>query len=76
VPNLPTNTRKSYTIYKGDSVQDSKEYVVRVQSGVAYTYGIGEVVVPGVAYFAKGTYDLSLEEVNAKFKQLGKVTLR
>lgn len=55
---------------------DTKEYIVRTQSNFAYTYGVGEVVVSGVAYFAKGTYDLSLEEVNAKLKQLGKVTLR
>ena len=54
---------------------DTKEYVVRVE-GFPYSYGVGEVVVPGVVYFAKGTYNLTKEELNAKLKQLGKVTLR
>jgi hypothetical protein len=55
---------------------DTKEYVVRVQSDVANTYGIGEVVSPGVAFFKAGTYGITHEELNAKLKQLGKVVLR
>ncbi len=55
---------------------DTKEYIVRTQSNFAYTYGVGEVVVPGVAYFAKGTYDLSLEELNTKLKALGKALIK
>ena len=55
---------------------DTKEYIVRTQSNFAYSYGLGETVGNGVAFFKAGTYDLSLEELNAKLKQLGKVTLR
>ena len=59
----------------GDSV-DQKEYVVRTQSDVAYTYGLGEVVVPGVALFKSTETHLTLNQLNAKLKSLGKVTLR
>jgi hypothetical protein len=55
---------------------DSKEYVVRVQSDVPYTYGIGEVVSPGVALFKESEIHLTKEELNAKLRSLGKVTLR
>jgi hypothetical protein len=51
-----------------------KTYILRVQ-GVAYTYALGEVVVPGVAYFPAGSYDLTKAQLNAKLKALGKVTL-
>ena len=54
---------------------DQKEYVVRVQSDVANTYGLGEVVAPGVALFMSGNYDLTKTELNAKLTKLGKVTL-
>jgi hypothetical protein len=54
---------------------ESKEYIVRVE-GFPYSYGIGEVVVPGVAFFKAGFYNLTKDELNAKLKQLGKVTLR
>jgi hypothetical protein len=47
-----------------------------VQSAVAYTYGLGEVVVPGVALFKAGYYDLSMDQLNAKLKALGKAVLR
>jgi hypothetical protein len=60
----------------GDSVQDSKEYIIRVQSDVADTYGLGEVVVPGVAYFKADDIHLTKEELNRKLKALGKVVLR
>jgi hypothetical protein len=59
----------------GDSVE-AKEYIVRTQSDVANTYGLGEVVVPGVALFKSGNYGLTKDQLNAKLKQLGKVTLR
>ena len=52
-----------------------KEYVVRVE-GIAYQYGIGEVVSPGVAFFKAGDYNLSKEQLNSRLKALGKVTLR
>ena len=55
---------------------DQKEYVVRTNSDVAYTYGIGEVVVPGVALFKSTETHLTKVELNAKLKALGKVTLR
>ena len=58
----------------GDSVSDSKTYIIRVQ-GVAYTYALGEVVAPNCTYFAAGNYDLTKTELNAKLKALGKVTL-
>jgi hypothetical protein len=54
---------------------DTKQYVVRVQSNRAWTYGLGEIVSPGVALFKAGHYDLSKEELNAELKKLGKVVL-
>ncbi len=61
-------------------MSEQKEYIIRTQSDVAYTYGLGEVVVPGVALFKHNesgkNYDLTKEQLNAKLKQLGKVTLR
>ena len=54
---------------------DQKEYVVRTE-GIAYQYGIGEVVSAGVAFFKAGDYNLSKEQLNARLKALGKVTLR
>ena len=55
---------------------EQKEYIVRVQSNRAWTYGLGEVVSPGVALFMSGNYDLSQDQLNAKLKQLGKAMLR
>jgi hypothetical protein len=55
---------------------ESKEYVIRTQSDIPYTWGLGEVVVPGVALFKDSETHLTKEELNAKLKQLGKVTLR
>lgn len=52
-----------------------KTYIIRVQ-GVAYTYALGEVVSPGVAFFKSDSYNLTKAELNAKLKSLGKVTLR
>jgi hypothetical protein len=59
----------------GDSVEN-KEYVIRTQSNVANTYGLGLVVAPGVAFFAKDSYDLTKVQLEAKLKAMGKVTLR
>lgn len=56
-------------------MQDSVEYVIRTQSDVANSYGLGKVVSPGVALFEYGTYGLTKTELNAKLKALGKVTL-
>lgn len=56
-------------------MSETKEYIVRVE-GTPYSYGLGEVVSNGVAYFPKGNYNLSKDELNAKLKALGKVTLR
>ena len=56
-------------------MSEQKEYIVRVQSNRAWTYGLGEVVVPGVAYFSDGNYDLTMEQLNKKLKALGKVIL-
>jgi hypothetical protein len=68
---------RSTRVYQemGDSVEQ-KEYIIRTQSDVANTYGLGEVVVPGVALFTYGNYDLTKDQLNKKLKQLGKVILR
>jgi hypothetical protein len=57
-------------------MSETQEYIIRTHSDRAYTYGLGKVVSPGVALFESGTYGLTKEEVNAKLKSLGKVTLR
>lgn len=57
-------------------MSEQQEYIIRTQSDVAYTYGLGKVVVPGVALFERGTYGLTKEELSAKLKQLGKAVLR
>lgn len=54
---------------------EQKEYVIRTE-GTPYSYGIGELVVPGVAFFKAGFYNLSKTELNAKLKSLGKVVIR
>jgi hypothetical protein len=57
-------------------MSEQKEYVVRVQGNSAWTFGLGEIVSPGVAFFKVGHYDLSKEELNSELKKLGKATLR
>lgn len=57
-------------------MSDQQEYIIRTESAYAYTYGLGKVVSPGVAYFERGTYGLTKEELNAALKKLGKETLR
>lgn len=57
-------------------MSEVKEYIIRTHSDRAYTYGLGEIVSPGVALFRDGFYGLTKEETNAKLKSLGKVVLR
>ena len=57
-------------------MSEPQEYIIRTESARSYTYGLGKVVSPGVAYFERGTYDLTKEELNAALKKVGKVTLR
>ena len=59
-------------------MSDTKEYTVRVQGDRAYTYGLGEVIVPGVALFTEQPkhYNLSKEELNVELKRLRKVTIQ
>jgi hypothetical protein len=52
---LPTST--------GDSVQT--EFIIRTQSDRAYSFGVGEVVVPNVVLFRNGEYDLTRSEAEA-----------
>jgi hypothetical protein len=54
---------------------ESKEYVVRVHSDRAYTYGLGEVVSDGVTLFQDGFYNLTREQLDAKLKTLPKGTV-
>jgi hypothetical protein len=58
-----------------ESMSEQKEYIIRTQSDVPYTYGLGEVVVPGVALFKDSDTHLTKDQLNAKLKQLGKATL-
>ena len=41
------------------------EFILRTQSDVANTFGVGEVVVPNVVLFRSGEYDLTLSEAKA-----------
>jgi hypothetical protein len=44
---------------------DSVEYFIRTQSDRPYTYGVGEVILPGISLFRSGEYNLSLTEAEA-----------
>ena len=55
---------------------EKKESIIRTHSDRAHTYGLGEVVVPGVTLFKSGYYGLSKEELNIELHKLGKVTLQ
>lgn len=57
-------------------MKEQQEYIVRVQGSRAWTYGLGEVVSPNVAFFKAGNYDLTPEELTAKLKAIGKAVLR
>jgi hypothetical protein len=59
-----------------ESMSEQQEYIIRTESAYAYTYGLGKVVSPGVAYFERGTYGLTKEQLTAKLKALGKAVLR
>lgn len=48
------------------------EFILRKQSNWANTYGVGEVVIPGVVLFRAGNYDLTLEDAEHKLKQARK----
>jgi hypothetical protein len=56
-------------------MSEQKEYIVRVE-GFPYSYGLGELVAPGCAYFTADHYNLSKEELNAALKKVGMVTVR
>lgn len=47
---------------------ETKQYVVRV-FGKADSYGLGEIVSPGVALFKAGMYDLTRDQLEQKLKQ-------
>jgi hypothetical protein len=51
-----------------------KEYVIR-KEGTANTYGIGEVIVPNVAFFKAGHWGLSSEQLELAIKKLGKAII-
>jgi hypothetical protein len=59
-------------------MKETKEFVIRTQSDRAYTYGLGEVVAPGVALFSAQPlhYGLSKDELNAEVSRLQKATVR
>jgi len=42
---------------------NSNEYVVRVQSDFANRYSLGELVIPGVAFFREDRRNLTKEEL-------------
>lgn len=52
-------------------MQESKQYVIRV-FGKADSYGLGEIISPGVALFKAGNYDLTRDELEHKIKQAPK----
>ena len=57
----------------------NSEFVLRTQSNRAYSYGVGEVVSPGVVLFRAGTeqareYDIPLSEAEALLKRKQQVT--
>lgn len=54
----------------------STQFVKRVQSDVAYTYGLGEVVSEGVTLFRAGNYNLSEDEFYQKLQKAKKDNLR
>lgn len=48
--------------------ESTKTYHVRVQSNRAYTYGLGEEIVPGIHLFKDGHYDLDQEQLDCAIK--------
>lgn len=53
---------------------ETKEYVIRTE-GLPNSYGLGEVIVPGVALFRKGDYHLTKEELERKLGSMKKVVV-
>jgi hypothetical protein len=49
-------------------MSEKTQYIVRVESARANTYGLGEQVVPGVHLFRSGHYGLSKEELEQVIK--------
>ena len=43
---------------------DQKEYVVQTQSDVSYAYGLGEVIIPGVAFFRADRINLTKPQLD------------
>ncbi len=41
------------------------EYILRTQSNFANTYGVGEVVLPGITLFRAGNYDIDLDRAES-----------
>jgi len=58
-------------------MKEIKNYVIRTHSDQANSYGLGEIVAPGVALFTEVPkhYGLSKEELNIALRKLGKVRL-
>jgi len=54
---------------------ERKEYRIRVE-GTANSYGLGEVITEHVTLFTNGNYGLTWDQLSAKLKALGKVTIR
>lgn len=52
------------------------QFVKRVQSDVAYTYGLGEVVSEGVTLFRAGNYNLTEEQFDRALAKAKKDNLR
>ena len=66
MPNVQfTKGNKDYRlpIPQGDSVQP--EFILRTQSDRANSYGVGEVVIPGVVLFRANETNLTLSEAKA-----------
>jgi hypothetical protein len=57
-------------------MKEQTQYTIRVQGNRAWTFGLGEIVSPGVAFFKAGHYNLSKEELEVALKRVGKVVLR
>jgi hypothetical protein len=45
-------------------MSEQTQYVLRTQSNFANTFGVGEVVIPGVTLFRAGHYDLTEDEMD------------
>lgn len=52
------------------------QFIKRVQSDFAYTYGLGEVVSEGITLFRAGNYNLTSEEFEQKLYKAKKDNLR